>query len=87
MATCPKCGVSTRDEPGAMVVEEVFEAKELGTFSLSGQSLKFSAVTRTQLRCRRCGFKVLGVVDQGEFTARARDVAAALEAPATEEQA
>ena len=69
MATCPNCGVSTRQEPGAMKVETVFVAQPLGTFSLAGGQLKASARARSQLSCTRCGWSTLGRIEGEDFIA------------------
>lgn len=78
MATCPQCGNSSRVNPGSMVIEEVLVARPLGTFSLSGSTLKWSANQRLRLRCTQCGFKVCGGLQDGAFVARRSDVEAAL---------
>lgn len=61
-----------------MVVEETLVARPLLDFSLSGTQMKWSANVRAQLRCKECGFKVLGGLQDGEFVARRSDVEAAL---------
>lgn len=69
MATCPDCGAKSRDDPDAFVVEEVIVPKPLGTFSVSGGTLKFSANKRLRLRCQRCEWSVLGHLDGEHFVA------------------
>lgn len=62
-----------------MILEEAVEVKPLGTFCLSGTTMKWSTLVRLRLRCTRCGFAVLGHVQDGEFVAKASDVWAALD--------
>lgn len=59
MATCPSCGVSSRDDPTAMVMEPFYEARAIGTFSLAGRTMKVSAVAKATLTCR-CGWSIVG---------------------------
>jgi hypothetical protein len=71
MATCPNCGAKSREDPGALVIQEIIVPKPLGTFSLSGSTLKFSANRRLQLRCQRCDWAILGHLDGDSFVADA----------------
>lgn len=66
MATCPHCGISSRTEPGAMVVTQELVAKELGGFSLAGQQMKVSANYVYRLSCR-CGWRIDGQVTEDGF--------------------
>ena len=68
MATCPSCGTKSREDPTAMTVEEVLVAKPVGTFSLAGVGMKFSAAARLKLACR-CGWSVLGHIEGDHFVA------------------
>jgi hypothetical protein len=68
MATCPNCGLRSRDEPDVMVVEEVLTAKPVGSFSLAGAQMKFSATKSLRLRCR-CGWSILGRIEGDSFIA------------------
>ena len=68
MATCPECGVSSRQDPTAITVEPVFVAKPIGTFSVAGAQMKVSAYQRLQMSCR-CGWKILGYIDGDHFIA------------------
>lgn len=73
MATCPSCGVSSREDPGAIVVEDVLQVSPPGTFSLSGSSLKASATSRLRMRCDRCGWSVLGHIEGDDFVANPKE--------------
>lgn len=66
MATCPNCRTSSRTDPDAFSVEEVVQAKPIGSFSLAGAQLKLSGVMRLRLRCR-CGWSILGVLKGDAF--------------------
>lgn len=69
MATCPSCGAKSREDPEAFVVEEVIVPRPLGTFSLSGNTLKFSANKRLRLHCQKCDWSILGHLDGDYFVA------------------
>lgn len=47
---CPDCAVT-----GALEVREVLRAKPVGTFSLAGNQMKFSARWGWEYRCGSCG--------------------------------
>lgn len=68
MATCPDCGLSSRDDPSLMTLERVFVSKPVGEFSLSGAQMKLSAVESHRLACR-CGWSVTGQVVDGYLVA------------------
>lgn len=70
MATCPNCSVSSRVDPDAMEIEECLEALPIGTWSLAGQQLKTSARTTQRMRCRICGWSILGHIDGETFVGR-----------------
>lgn len=68
MATCPQCGVSSREDPTAMTIEPFLQAKPIGTWSLSGRAMKMVAVTKAKLTCR-CGWSVTGQLEDGHLIA------------------
>lgn len=47
---CPKCR-----QTGSLEVRQVLQAKDIGTFSLSGAQMKVPAVMAWQYRCTACG--------------------------------
>lgn len=47
---CPACGVRY-----AVYVREVFTAKPIGSFSLAGAQMKFSAIRSLVYECSLCG--------------------------------
>lgn len=66
MATCPNCGINSRDASGPMVIEEVLTAAPLGSFSLSGSQLKFPLHSSLRLSCR-CGWSIEGYIENDSF--------------------
>jgi hypothetical protein len=86
MARCPDCGVSSREDPGAMVVTDEWRAKPLGTFSVSGSQMKTVVVVTHRLSCVRCGWSILGRIVGEEFIADPRDQTTAKEAHADPDQ-
>lgn len=76
MATCPRCGVSSRIDPTAMTLEPVLQAIP-ETLSLAGVMMKFSARGAYRLTCR-CGWTVTGQIEGGHLV---------VTPPITEEQA
>lgn len=70
MATCPECGVSSRVDPAAMVIEDCLVAKPIGSFSLAGAQMKVSAHAMLRLRCVRCGWSIVGHLASDHFVAR-----------------
>jgi hypothetical protein len=66
MATCPRCGKSSRTDPTLMSLEPVWETKPVGSFSLAGARPKFSATLAYRLTCR-CGWAVTGRIEDGQL--------------------
>lgn len=58
MTPCPACGQLTLD------IEMRLLAKPLGTYSLSGRQMKFSAYEWPYLFCRSCGISAPAKRDQ-----------------------
>jgi hypothetical protein len=69
MATCPNCGVSSRDDSLAIEVTRVLEALPLGTYSVAGVTPKVVARERYKMACLRCGWSILGWIEDGYFCA------------------
>lgn len=67
MATCPRCGESTRGG-GLMVLEPTggFIAEPPGPYSLAGVQFKAEAQPEYRLTCR-CRWSVVGRLDGGEL--------------------
>lgn len=65
MATCPSCGANSRTDDG-FTVDNVLEAKPLGTFSLAGNQPKVSAVSRLRM-AHTCGWSVTGHIEDDDF--------------------
>lgn len=63
MATCPHCGTSEMD---AFTVGTRLVAKPLGSYSISGTSMKVSAIEVAELKCR-CGWSILGHINGEHF--------------------
>jgi hypothetical protein len=53
---CPVCGADT------LVIEQRIEAKPIGSFSLAGAGMKFSATRWPWIRCTACGIEARGEV-------------------------
>lgn len=53
---CPKCGAP----PGSLELGEVIVPRPIGTFSLSGSTMKVSAHAAPVLRCTGCGLHIVG---------------------------
>lgn len=66
MATCPECGTSSRTDPTVMRLEPVLQASPVGTYSLAGVQMKFSARAAHRLTCR-CGWTVTGQIEDGHL--------------------
>lgn len=71
MATCPDCGANSRTDP-TFVQEPVMVARPVGSFSLAGAGVKFSAFEALRLRHvgsedRPCGWTVYGRSEDGYF--------------------
>ena len=49
-SACPACGVR-----GSVELTVILQAKPVGTFSLAGQQMKFSAARATRYDCTACG--------------------------------
>jgi predicted RNA-binding Zn-ribbon protein involved in translation (DUF1610 family) len=58
-APCPNCQQPT------LHIEEKLKARPLGSFSLAGAQMKFSARAGVFLVCRSCGAEAEGVVEDG----------------------
>lgn len=69
MATCPKCGKSSRDDDDLMTLEPVMVAAPIGSFSLSGAAMKVTATPAFRLSCR-CGWFAIGQIEGEAFVAR-----------------
>ena len=67
MATCPSCAVSSRTDAEAIEVTRILVAKPIGTFSVSGSTMKTVAYERYQMRCTRCGWHIDGTLTDDEF--------------------
>lgn len=53
-ATCPAC------QEHSLVIEWRLTAKPVGSFSLSGLQMKFSATHQPWIRCTSCGIEAKG---------------------------
>jgi hypothetical protein len=71
MATCPRCGGSSRTDPTLMTLEPVFGADSASSFSLSGAQVKVSARSAMRLTCR-CGWSVVGQIVDGQLVVAPR---------------
>lgn len=60
MATCPRCGTSSRVDPESFALAPALFAKSIGSFSLAGAQMKFSAVEALRMSHATCGWSVLG---------------------------
>lgn len=49
-SACPSCGVR-----GSVELTIILQAKPVGTFSLAGQQMKFSAARTARYDCTECG--------------------------------
>lgn len=68
MATCPRCGESSRSDPKLMTLEPTggLVAMPTGTYSLAGAQTKVAARDELRLSCR-CGWSVTGYEDGGSL--------------------
>jgi hypothetical protein len=57
---CPACGQRT------LTVAWELVAKDVGTFSLAGATMKFSAYQAPVLRCTNCGVSSVGRFEGGQ---------------------
>lgn len=62
MATCPRC--QRRNE---MEVRGVLAVKPVGSFSLAGNGIKFSAQSLAQMACNACGWSISGYIADATF--------------------
>ena len=60
MATCPRCYVSSHQDPDSFTEEPALVARPIGSFSLAGAQMKFSAVEALRMSHTTCGWSVLG---------------------------
>ena len=51
-SACPACG-----QRGNVTIRRVLQAKPVGSFSLAGAQMKFSAIDALEARCGACGHK------------------------------
>lgn len=66
MTTCPRCGASSRTDPTALSLKPALQVSPVGTHSLAGVQMKFSARTAHRLTCR-CGWTVTGQIENGQL--------------------
>ena len=55
---CPRCGLSNN-----LYIVIEFVASPLGTFSLAGETVKFSGRELPVVKCRNCHFALVGEFD------------------------
>lgn len=72
MATCPRCGASSRTDPTFTITEKI-TARPIGDWSLAGVQTKFNATTTLVLTHEACGWSVEGWLDGNNFVARPPD--------------
>ncbi len=65
MATCPNCKVSSRREPGALSLDQIM-VPEGHPVEIDGR-LQVPAVSRMRLFCERCGWYILGRIEDDSF--------------------
>lgn len=70
MATCPNCGVRSREVDDAIWVSPVLEARPIGTFSVAGATPKVSATFTLRMYCR-CGWSIAGWLEDETFVGQA----------------
>jgi hypothetical protein len=58
-SSCPACGAAD-----TLQLDQALETQPIGSFSLAGAQMKFSARSRPRLTCSVCTLDLLGEYDQ-----------------------